>query len=458
MTTLVGVYLLVVALALCVVMLRDHARGTVELFSCRNIAIGGFILFQLTSAAVALFNPDLNYYHYLNRPVQTALTYAAMVSVFMLLANMAYRRGWIVRKLAWRVPATQAAPGDTFLLAMAVVLTIIAAILRFTVRVPLIGIMSTQFGSAFAALACGVVGWVWGRRLLNPALILYATLIVAVNFGIAMSSSFGRRTLVAVGAGLLWGMYYSHWRYLRTGAILHRLVLLSIPSIIVVALFTSVRKGSGSSTGEQVQEISAKGDLKAGLIDLAGGQNCGGVSMWLVERHPESFERRPLMTIWHFLIYPVPRVLWPTKPRPIGQLIPRMAVMTRVDYSSLSIGAGIIGTANAEGGWYAVVIYALLGGLMLRFLDEIASASDSPFVILPIGCALGQVLGLARGETSAFTFILLTNITATLLSMVVIGRLLERAGIGTSAPDEPAEGEYADEAGEEAIDPALAGR
>ena len=77
MTTLVGIYLLVTAVALMAAMLRDHARGTVELFSCRNIAIAGFILFQLTSAAIALFDLQLDYYYYLNTPVKTALTYAA---------------------------------------------------------------------------------------------------------------------------------------------------------------------------------------------------------------------------------------------------------------------------------------------------------------------------------------------------------------------------------------------
>jgi hypothetical protein len=453
LATIIGIYLLVLAGALVVVVLRDHARGTVELLSVRNVAIAGFILFQLTSAAMALFNPSAGgtYYH-LDDPAKTGLVYAGMVSVFMLVAHWAYWRGWGIQKLAWRVPATQAVPGDAVLLAMAVILTILAALLRFTVRVPVVNILSNQFGSAFAALACAVVGWVWGRRLLNPVLILYCSLIVAMNIGIVMSLTFGRRTLIGLAAGLIWGMYYSYWRSMDLRPMLQRLTVLSIPLIIVVALFTSARKEFQTSTGKQLMDIRARGDVMRGLADLASGQNCGGVSLWLVEDFPDRFPRRHLMTIWHFLIYPVPRLIWPDKPISLGRMIPRILHIRHVAVKETSIGAGIVGTANAEGGWYALVIYALLGGLLLRFLDEVVLSHDSPFVVLPVGCSLGQILGLARGETSAFTFLLLTNTAVTLFSMVLIGRFLEATNLGGTAQRPP--DDEGDE--QEEMDPASA--
>lgn len=447
MTTTIAVYLCVLAASLFVLMLRQHLNGTCELVSIRNVAILGFILFQLTSPAISLFSGSFHPYNIAN-PAWAGLEFAAMASVFLVVALWSYRRGWGATRLAQLVPTSWAVPRDATLLFLSAIVTVLAAALRFGVQVPLIGIVANQVGTALAAVASGLVAWVWGRRLLNPLLICLGALIVAANLGIVMFGGFGRRGLVAVGAALIWGMYYSHWRYLAAPAILSRLAIVSIPPVLIVALFSSVRhSGEHERTVlEHVQEMTAHGRFGEGLLKLVVGQNVGSVSMWLIEAYPESFDYRHLMTLRYFLFYPVPRMWWPDKPAGLGQLIASQAQIPYVDKKALNIGPGIIGTAAAEGGWYALVMYAVLGGLFLRFFDQILVINHpSPFVVLPVGAALGEVLGLARGGVASFAFIMVMAVAGSLLCMVAIGRLIERTTWGNDgATDDQTTADYDD--------------
>jgi threonine/homoserine/homoserine lactone efflux protein len=73
------------------------------------------------------------------------------------------------------------------------------------------------------------------------------------------------------------------------------------------------------------------------------------------------------------------------------------------------------------------VIYAVVAGLFLRFFDEILfTNATSPLVVVAIGSALGQVVGLARGATAPFAFVFVTTVVGTLACMLLIGRSLER--------------------------------
>lgn len=445
MTTIIAVYLCVLTASLFVLMLRQHLNGTCELISIRNVAILGFIIFQLTSPAISLFSESFRPYYIID-PARTGLQFAAMTSVFLVVALWSYRRGWGATRLAQLVPRSWATPNDPSLLLLSVIVTVLAAALRFGVPVPLIGLVAYHVSSGLAAVASGLVAWVWGRRLLNPLLLCFGVLIVAANFGIVMSGAFGRRGLVAVGAALIWGMYYSHWRHLATPAILSRLAIVSIPPLLVVALYTSVRHSlqHDRTMREHVREMTAHGNFGEGLIGLAGGQNVGSVSMWLIQAYPESFDYRHLMTVRYFFFYPIPRMWWPEKPRGLGQMIASQAELPDVDQKALTIGPGVIGTAAAEGGWYALLIYAVLGGLFLRFFDQIVVINhSSPLVVLPVGAALGEVLGLARGGVGSFAFITVMVVAGSLLCMVVISKFVERTMWGNAgATDDQTTDDY----------------
>ena len=152
-----------------------------------------------------------------------------------------------------------------------------------------------------------------------------------------------------------------------------------------------------------ISAIQTSGDITTGVAKLFDGQATGPASLWLIENFPENYEYRHLFTLKYFFALNVPRAIWPGKPEPQSVLIANQANIQRVQQDRIKLSCGIVGVAAAEGGWYAIIVYAIWLGLFVRIFDEIVRHQPtSPFIVLPVGAALGQVLGLARGDTSAF--------------------------------------------------------
>lgn len=428
MEFLIGLYMVGVALVLVWKIWHDHTTGEVELVSMRNVAVLGFILFQCTSATLSLWYKNYEPY-YLSSPAWTALEYAGMTTLFLPIFFWSYRKGWIVTGLARRLPTTNYVPSDAGMLAMAVIVTLIAGGMRvFGAHTYLIGYVARDVAVGLAAVAAGLAGWVWAKRLANPAIGAIALGILLANMVVVMYGEFGRRTLVTVGAGMLVGMYYSYLRYLPLGMVVKRLALVGVVPFLIIAAFTSVRDSAthDRSSQEHIVAMMTGGSIGTGIVDLLAGQGCAAGSMWLIESHPEDYPHRHMFTPLFFIVYPVPRMLWEDKPNSIGQQMPTMARMQNVQRNELNIGPGIIGTAGCEGGWYAIVVYAVLGGLFLRFFDEAIRLNPySPFVVLATMSALGQILGLARGETSSFAALTVITVGGAYFIMLMLGRLLE---------------------------------
>ena len=428
MTTLLAMFLVLMAIALVVIMFRDHHRGTCELLSCRNMALLGLILFQLTSCAYSLYTGDHSHYR-LSNAAWAGFQFVVMAAIFIVLSLWAYRRGWLVTTLARRLPTTGAMPSDTALLFNAALMTVLAVALRFGVTIPLISIVAGAVGTGLSAVSGGLVGWVLGRRLLNPVIMVYSLLIIAANLTIVMTLTFGRRGLVAVGGAIIWGMYYSAWRHLRTSGILTRMGLASLAPLILLALFTSVRSSGEHerTVAEQLRKITQGGDVVRGVRGLLNGQYAGSISLFLIENYPENHEYRHLESVSYFFMLPIPRQWWPGKPIPLSMEIAREARLSRVNWNRLKIGPGVIGHAAAEGGWYALILYGIIGGLFFRFFDEIIRINiDSPFVVLAVGSALGHFLGLPRGSVPNFAFLAVLTIGGSLLIMILLGKVVEQ--------------------------------
>ncbi|MCC7145459.1 MAG: hypothetical protein IT443_03365 [Phycisphaeraceae bacterium] len=441
-TQLLAIYLWALGIYLLVKMVRQHRAQTHDLMSLRNIFLLGFIVFQLSSSAVSLF-VEVYFKLTIRSPVWTGLQFSAMCTIFVIVFLWAYDRGWGVGKFANMIPVTRAEPGMFFMMALAIVFTAVGIALRFGVSVPLVALVTQEMGVGAAAVACGIAGWLWGRRLLNPFVLTFVVVVAGVNVMNSITGAFGRRGLVAVLVGVVWGMYYGYWRYLPLGQVVRRMVVLSVIPLMLVALFSSARTPLKikRTAGEHIQAITSTGQLGQGIILLLRGQETGAAALWTIENAGRSFETRPLFTIWYFLVYPVPRGWWYQKPMPLAIWLPYYANVSGVPKGIYTMPPGIIGNAAAEafsyyeGGWIVLVIYAVAFALFLRFFDQLIQNSvTSPFVVLPLGASLGQILGLARGEPSQFAFLYLVSVVAFWGLMLLLGKLLDYMGV-SRAPD-----------------------
>ncbi|MBK7403443.1 MAG: WzyE family oligosaccharide polymerase [Phycisphaerales bacterium] len=431
MTTLMILALGLLAIGVIGLMAVQYLTGRNDLLSIRNYFLLGFIVFQLTSAIFPLATGEYGQYP-LSNLAGTSVKYVIWAVVFLVVMFWAYKHGFGVKRLARMTPAPSAPPGSAGLLLLAFAFTVLAIPMRLAVAIPLISSLSNHVGVGLAAVACGLLGWVWGPRLMNPVMLFPALPILAVNAANVVTGSFGRRALVAIGAGLIWGMYFSRWRYLKPWGVMWRLAAVAAVPALVIVLFTSARssKEHERSALQHLQAIEQVGNIKSGLQMILDGQGTATTSMWLMENFPKSFEYNHMFMLRYFFYYPVPRTLWPDKPTPLSGQIANLAHRRHVDRDKLTIGPGILGHAAADGGWYALIVYAIVMGLLLRYFDEIIMLnSTNALAVMPIGCTLGQVLGLARGETSAFAFILVFTVVSVYIIMMATAAILRMSGL-----------------------------
>lgn len=445
-----AVYLTLLAVALLGYIVLGYTHGKSDLLSLRNFALLGVVIFQLTSAAMALFT-GLTMPYVFEDLVGVGLVYCVWITTFLVVFLVTYESGIVSKHLGRRLPSVRSEPTEMFMWMSALALLPIGLALRM-VPIPLVGILANMMGVACVSVAAGMAAWIWARRPLNPATFVLLLMIAGSASLVALWGEFGRRSVVAVGGCVVWGAYFSRWRYERPSAVIIRLAMLALPLVLLVALFTAAR---GSLRGKEDAGLGntlttvASADTKKGVVQLLDGQGAGIHSMWLMEKFPNSFEYRPLSMFVYFLVYPVPREgFWDEKPDSLSMDIPHLARLRKVNRDVLTIGPGIIGHAAVDGGFPVVILYAVMGGLLLRFLDEAARThAYQPLVVLPIGCALGQVLGLPRGETGVFMFIYLFSLTSTYVSFLVVGSVLERSGL--FIPPTEGEGEAYDDYAQE---------
>ncbi|MFI4854518.1 MAG: hypothetical protein ACIAQF_06015 [Phycisphaerales bacterium JB065] len=406
----------------------DAVKGRFDLVCLRNIYLLGFIIFQLISAALTFLTD--NYMPYpLSNPSTVGLYYCVLSTGFLTIFLLSYSHPLKLNRLVRFVPRTAGVPSGGKLLSLAILATVTAFALKYGIRIPLVGILATYVGNAMGAAAAVVIGWYWAPRFLNPTVAIPSVVLLLANAAVAVQGSSSRRDIIAVFAGFIWGVYFSRVRFMRPSTYLPTLAVVSAVGIVVVASFTSVR-GSGAkdrarSPIEHLQAMVTGTDLVKGLLDLGAGQQAAGISMWIIDKHPEVYPFRGPASLKYVYEIPIPRSMWLEKPNPLSIEIPKMARIRGVGYGEFNVGPGVIGQSYSDFGAPAVFLYAILFGLLLRCADDLVWRSPRDiFVISAVGSGLGQVLAMPRGDISLFTFVFLVGFIGTYACMLIFAKVL----------------------------------
>mgnify|MGYP006286692951 CR=1 FL=1 len=419
------------SIALIVKMWRDHNRGRLGLISIRNVFLLGFIHFQLLSVALWLAGSESYRDRWVIRPLRelvdrgsnTSMWFVIWALLFLTFYMLAYHRSRWITRLAKKVPAPQAMPLDSRLLFISAIGTLIAITCWYLQLLPIVGPLLRFVGAGVGAVSCGLAGWVWARRLWNLPMLAYTFGLVLANILPMMMGQIGRRQMLSMAAAVVWGVFFRRLYATRSGKLVVGTILLAILPLMLLGMFSEVR-GARPTSFNDLTALLGNADMLRGTTTMLYPQDSGPASLWVMEYYPERFEYRHLHSPKAFVIYFIPRDFWPEKPSSLGILVPDQAEIR--GRGNLNIGPGLIGQAMAEGGWYALIIYALLLGWATRWLDQVAILNfRNPFVLMPIGAALGDTFALARGELSFFADIIFMSVFG---SMIVVFILAKMAG------------------------------
>lgn len=426
--------LILVAIANLAIVIVPYMLGRAELMTCRNFFLFGFTIYQVTSGVITLANPG-SYTPEIMVSQQDAIAgkYLLWIIIFEVIFLACYRWGFGTKKLAQWTPIVKGTPREPVLWIFAFTLLGVALLLRFTILIPYVSVLTTHIGMSTAAVAAGLGAWVWVRRPLNPAAAALMFGVLGVALIISLAGIYGRRPIVAITGCLAWGTYYSRWRNLQPARVIVYAAIFGIIPVVLVAKYTAIRGQFQGSEAGGYQRLTAmiNADTKVGLMDLVSGQECAAWSMYFMEIYPEHFHYRHMHSIEYYFVFSVPRALWPEKPEPLATVGWRDAGIPGMP-DGFSIGPGMIGHAAAEGGFYALILYAGIFGLFIRYFDAVlARAPTQPFIALPIGASLGNLIGIPRGEVANFTYEFTVGVLGALVMLIIVAKILKMAGLIT---------------------------
>lgn len=404
MAELYAFLLYAMAAAVVVLVLVQGLSRSVELFSARNIYLIGFIVYQLFSPAGVLMRESTVKFRVqdITSAGGVAVVYAA---VFLVVYLVAYRFPGPWRWAAGFLKAKPTTASDASLLIVAFTLVLLGLAMRLGSLIPYVRAIAFHTGVGLAAVSCVFVGWTVARRYTNVLVLLGGGVVFVTAAGLALQGSFGRRPLVGVCLGLMWGIYFSLGTRLKPKWLIIWLVPLSLTALLIVSSYTAVRgRVSEMSVAEVMQEMIGSDRKIEAAVNIFDGQLCGEATLWCIEAYPKKVEQKQILSLRQMVLQVIPRAVWPEKPEPLANQLAEIAKIDGVVRSRITMPPGVLGYAAAEGGMYALVLYAIFYGGFCRFFDLIVTENrDNPFMIAAASSVVGHMPGLARGDLANLT-------------------------------------------------------
>jgi len=405
-------------------------RRTVPLVSVRNLFFVGFIVFQLTSASISLVTQRFKLFMVTDLR-GSATTLWVLCALFVVVFLIASRWTWPVRQLLARIPDRAAFPNFVSLAVLSTAFLGTGILFKnILIYIPVFGPLSAIIGSGLLAAAVGLAAWAYAPRLLNPAALALMMGVLITALLSSMHLSYGRRDLLTVLVAAIWGAYHGHWRHLSRGREIMMLAAVGMAGILLIAAVTATRGKQLGATDLYSRITSLESErIEKGLVATFTGQETARNSMWIIENIPENHDYRPFNMLIYAVTQPIPRIIWPGKPNGLGWAIVHDYTDVGRRMKGFSIGPGVIGHIWADNPWLTFLPYTIIFGLLCRTMDEVILRRPyNPFIVVAFGAALGQVIGLARGDTGLFLFRIFAAVFFTLMAMFFVTKTLRLFG------------------------------
>ncbi|MBL8758148.1 MAG: hypothetical protein JNK35_06950 [Phycisphaerae bacterium] len=412
LTLLTVLSLLLTALIVGLLFWQFWSRGE-PLLSWRNFFLLGFM--QFYTVAVAHWSstqaPSPVYTPRLTMLGPLALSMVVFLALFLFSWRWGFNWNWPAKIIPRaRLPVTTSAMlVCTVAVAFIAVLTVVLARggtvgdnILFIVRVPL----------ATAATGCAVC-----LVLANPRNPVWWGLALAVGgFALILSTvgSIDRRNFLSVLFIVGWMWYYLSLRYQPRVKLISKLAVVMAISFVMLATYNAFRQDRGFGADMAMRTSQFIENAKKGpnfsarnIIDGILLQDTPVCTMAIMENYGDQWEYLPFHGIVYYFTNPIPRAWYPEKPEAVGVILQNQLKVPA------NLGVGCIGHGWAEAHWWGVIYYAVGLGVICGVADRLARRfANDPFFLVTIGCSLGNVLGLARGETSLFLVIVTAGFVA----------------------------------------------
>jgi hypothetical protein len=431
MSTLVSYYLYFMAIILVIYIIGQTLKRKEDIASLRNFFIAGLIIFQIAGAANSMLMKDVGHFHPANID-STSVIYSAMLTVFVIILLSSYQMSTkYIDKIFSRYVKPQKSYSPMGIMVISICIIGFGVASQYVLSyIPVLGPGFHKFAYGMYAIGAGMASWAAAPRLWNPVYFLMAAFVILLALGLTLSQAFGRRELLGVVLAVLWALYFSHWRSFGFRRVFVRMSVVSFGGLILLSLFTSARSGDflEQSAMENISSLknASAGD---GMKEMLYGQRAGLNSMWLIESRPDSHPYDTLHSLKLLFSFPIPRSSWPGKPNALGITMPKYEIKVAKRPEEWNIGPGLVGHIANDNPYLALWMYPIIIGVAMRFCDRaVAWFSANPFIVLPVGAAIGQFIAMPRGELGSFSFNAIINILGALFIMNAVSWVLTLFG------------------------------
>ncbi|MCH2113940.1 MAG: hypothetical protein MK171_03370 [Pirellulales bacterium] len=259
------------------------------------------------------------------------------------------------------------------------------------------------FGGTFAFFA-----WYRNRTSLISLMLFIVIFALAALF--CMKISPGRRLLLTLIAGPPFVSYWLKWRYLRPKKVLV-LCCFGVSFIVLGGMAYQLVRHFDSRAGAFKQQERTYANIWKNLSVVSWEgikEQFGGWKHTLAQSNFEYglltkrvvdegvADVHTLNTAKFVVSYAIPRSMWPGKPRPIAQILPREHLKVP---QHATWGVSVAGHSYYEGDYLALVVYAAILVLIVRLIDEpLRREPSNPFFIGTFTASFAYLINTLRGD------------------------------------------------------------